>query len=1081
MDNQTPIIITLSIFPTLDYRLQISQQYEVLTSKSGQIPTLSFEEYQQWQKSYKALQINSRLEAEAAQITQYGETEVQVCHINGQKLKSSLQKWFEHPSWQEIYLTIIDITQPTSEILVVFETKDQGLKKIPWSTWDLFQKRPKAAWSISSLDYGRNELQTEKANKVRILAILGNSENIDLEADRQFLNSIPDAEIKFLVEPNRSEIDDHLWEEHWHIIFFAGHSSSKEKGILKINPQESITIADLKQGLTHAIRKGLQLAIFNSCDGLQLAEDLAELNIPLVIVMREPVRDDVAHEFLMNFLNSYAIEHKTLYQAVREAQERLVGKYEPSDLENNWLEKIPGASWLPVLYHSNPNWRAPDWEVIRNGDEQQDCQQEYYWVNLATKKLKQEQELSNNFLTLANKEQQKNLAEIYVSLELNDTQLDSLSQDYSSSQPSLYQPEEFFDHILAEENTWKNYRGIAIIGEAGAGKTSYVQKLATLVIERNQGIPIFINLKKMVDEENRLISVEKYLYSIWLPQALKKPLTIPLSNSEKENFRKQLTTGRVWLFLDGLAEINAFSPLTALNEQLQDLLNSAQVKLIITCRQNLWLKRNNELNDFQCYYANPYTPDQREDFINKFFTNSNEEGQQLIEQLNLPENDRLKSLVSKPLYLNLLCLSWHYNAINFASLTQAQLYRYFIDSFKKWKSDIFYDSDKSVLELEQKLGKLSQSALDDDHFVFRLPESWLANYLGDPAHDKSYFGMAKKLGWLNQVEDNFGERYYSFIHSSFQEYLAAVNIDDWGFFLPKNHLDNPIKGKTYRIFNKRWHPIFYLWLGREIIKPEKKLEFIQFLLNFKDGCLEYNLYGYRAVLLVGGAIRELKNIDPVKVEEISNQIEDYLKKCLDEKLIFLAKRVIETIDREKIRTPPIINFFKAAITSKTAWLRRLTINTLGNLYLKDLNFLTPLLKDEDTSVAQMAALVLNNKSNLLKLNYITELNTFGKEIKSNNLNKLSDSSPNKIVEFSEKTILEVINIMLEDDNYLTKKSAKNFLEQELNSCSQKRYEFLNIVKNQADKFLKEEKIADLIDICLQKMTYPEFYEGWNSL
>jgi hypothetical protein len=719
-------------------------------------------------------------------------------------------------------------------------------------------------------------------------------------------------------------------------------------------------------------------------------------------------------------------------------------------------------------------------EIVPTQSEQTYRQSEHYWLNLATKKLKQEQELSNNFLTLANKEQQKNLAEIYVSLELNDTQLDSLSQDYSFQRPSPYQPEEFFDRILAEENTWEQYRGITIIGEAGAGKTSFLQKLARLVIERNQGIPIFINLKKMVDEENKLISVEKYLYSIWLPQALKKPLTIPLSNSEKENFRKQLTTGRVWLFLDGLAEINAFSPLTALNEQLQDLLNSAQVKLIITCRQNLWLKRNNELNDFQCYYAKPYTPDQREDFINKFFTNSNEEGQQLIGQLNLPENDRLKSLVSKPLYLNLLCLSWRYNAINFVSLTQAQLYRYFIDSFKQWKSDIFYDSDKSALELEQKLGKLSQSALDDDHFVFRLPESWLANYLGDPAHDKSYFGMAKKLGWLNQIEDNFGERYYSFIHSSFQEYLAAVNIDDWGFFLPKNHLDNPIKGKTYRIFNKRWHPIFYLWLGREIIKPEKKLEFIQSLLNFKDGCLEYNLYGYRAVLLVGGGIRELKNIDPVKVEEISNQIEDYLKNCLDEELIFLAKRVIETIDREKIRTPPIINFLKAATTSKTPWLRRLTIKTLGNLYLKDLNFLTPLLKDEDTSVAQMAALVLNKKSNLLELQYTEHLNTFGQEIKSNKLNKLPDSPLNKIVEFTEKTILEVLDLMLEDDNYLTRKSAEKFLEKELNSCPQKRYEFLNIVKNQADKFLKEEKIADLIDICLQKMTYPEFYEGWNS-
>jgi len=77
------------------------------------------------------------------------------------------------------------------------------------------------------------------------------------------------------------------------------------------------------------------------------------------------------------------------------------------------------------------------------------------------------------------------------------------------------------------------------------------------------------------------------------------------------------------------------------------------------------------------------------------------------------------------------------------------------------------------------------------------------------------------------------------------------------------------------------------------------------------------------VLLVGGAIRELKNIDPVKVEEISNQIEDYLKNCLDEELIFLAKRVIETIDREKIRTPPIINFLKAGYNKSNCLVKTL--------------------------------------------------------------------------------------------------------------------------------------------------------------
>ncbi len=72
-------------------------------------------------------------------------------------------------------------------------------------------------------------------------------------------------------------------------------------GKIEINqnsPPDALTIADLKYGLKKAIRHGLQLAIFNSCDGLGLAYQLEDLHIPYIIVMREPVEDKVAREFL---------------------------------------------------------------------------------------------------------------------------------------------------------------------------------------------------------------------------------------------------------------------------------------------------------------------------------------------------------------------------------------------------------------------------------------------------------------------------------------------------------------------------------------------------------------------------------------------------------------------------------------------------------------------------------------------------------------------------------------------------------------------------------------------------------------
>ncbi|MHC5722352.1 MAG: CHASE2 domain-containing protein, partial [Nostoc sp.] len=90
------------------------------------------------------------------------------------------------------------------------------------------------------------------------------------------LNLLPNADITFLVEPQCQDLTDQLWEQDWQILFFAGHSSThqtNETGKIYINQTESLTISQLKYALKKAVERGLQLAIFNSCDGLGLARE----------------------------------------------------------------------------------------------------------------------------------------------------------------------------------------------------------------------------------------------------------------------------------------------------------------------------------------------------------------------------------------------------------------------------------------------------------------------------------------------------------------------------------------------------------------------------------------------------------------------------------------------------------------------------------------------------------------------------------------------------------------------------------------------------------------------------------------
>ena len=137
-------------------------------------------------------------------------------------------------------------------------------------------------------------------------------------------------------------------------MFFAGHSQTEgQTGRIYLNEHStnnSLTIEQLQASLKIAIANGLKLAIFNSCDGLGLANTLEKLHIPTIIVMREPVPNRVAQEFFKHFLTAFAVCHQSLNLSVRQAREQL-----------ELIERdFPGASWLPAICQ-NPAVEPPNW------------------------------------------------------------------------------------------------------------------------------------------------------------------------------------------------------------------------------------------------------------------------------------------------------------------------------------------------------------------------------------------------------------------------------------------------------------------------------------------------------------------------------------------------------------------------------------------------------------------------------------------------------------------------------------------------------------------------------------------------
>jgi CHASE2 domain-containing sensor protein len=312
--------------------------------------------YDRWQSTYRSLE-DFRITPIGISIGGSRTEQLKNCRNLGDDLSKHLNSWLNSESFRSLKEKLLKQLTPDDTVRVLIKTDNIWLRRLPWHLWDLFEDYSKAEVALSAPEYEKlpESNTTTSREKVKILAILGNSEGIFIEKDRQLLEKLPDAETTFLVEPKRSQLNEQLCEQDWDILFFAGHSSSQEDGKtgkICINQTDRLTIEELKYALKKAVSSGLQLAIFNSCDGLGLAHQLEDLHIPQIIVMREPVPDLVAQEFLKNFLSKFS-GGESLYLAVRESRERLHG------IEDEY----PCAIWLPVICQ-NPATVPPTWEDL---------------------------------------------------------------------------------------------------------------------------------------------------------------------------------------------------------------------------------------------------------------------------------------------------------------------------------------------------------------------------------------------------------------------------------------------------------------------------------------------------------------------------------------------------------------------------------------------------------------------------------------------------------------------------------------------------------------------------------------------
>ena len=352
-------------FPHITAKLQNPARSISIQQFKGSLPPAADIEvlHRRWKAACTGLQSSrsdARIKVNYASTTHISETNPGAIY---QGLKKEIETWLktdEFYSKIEVKLRT-RIGNPSEAAVQIFlECDDSQISELPWDAWDFREEYCHSEIIRSSSEYTIPHRQETKvgidlSSRGRVLCVLGNSKGIDVKKDTRIIKKTlgERCQLEFLDNPTSEEFNDRLFDEKgWQIFFFAGHSNSDDNatnGRLHINQNptnNTVTVNNLKLGVKQASFKGLQLLIFNSCSSFGLAADLVAQNYPLpsIIVMRAPIPDQIAHDFVKS-LFKYLADGEPLFLAMRKAKDDLL----------HWESRFPGASGIPVLCQ-HPNF-----------------------------------------------------------------------------------------------------------------------------------------------------------------------------------------------------------------------------------------------------------------------------------------------------------------------------------------------------------------------------------------------------------------------------------------------------------------------------------------------------------------------------------------------------------------------------------------------------------------------------------------------------------------------------------------------------------------------------------------------------
>jgi CHASE2 domain len=281
------------------------------------------------------------------------------------QLINEFRGWLRGRELFELRQVLLDAAQGDAAINLLIQCQDDYTNDTPTSSDFSLAKLPWESFGQELSDRGVIQVlrttsqrpvivKRSRRSRLRILAIFGDDTGLDFAAERAAIEQRlkPIAEVQFAgynissshVQNNlKAQIKQAIEDPRgWDILFFAGHSDDGLGGEVMLAPGYSALISEFEDSLKMARDRGLQFALFNSCRGCAIAEQLIAYGLSHVVVMRERVTNQVAQVFFQEFADRLA--------NLQDVQTAALGAIKALAIRARDRYQYPSAYLVPSIY-----------------------------------------------------------------------------------------------------------------------------------------------------------------------------------------------------------------------------------------------------------------------------------------------------------------------------------------------------------------------------------------------------------------------------------------------------------------------------------------------------------------------------------------------------------------------------------------------------------------------------------------------------------------------------------------------------------------------------------------------------------